>query len=238
MAKEIRFTLDDSAFQRFNMALQLNDETVEQVMERLLQSYIVRSFSQVAASYNTSALPNSAQTNDSNYRKAIHRIPKWAKKTTQFNHKIIRAYFQLAEKGDVTYDQLARHCTNNESHPDVYVPTFSSNFAQMKFDGEKSHGKVFDVDSNGYVTIWDEVESCLLSYKRFFVIHTTDVGYINDNHQTNLGRTDFPGTDHNQHLYRMRCGDCGHEYLANGTDIFQKRCPNCQGGTDTRHLGS
>jgi hypothetical protein len=24
---------------------------------------------------------------------------------------------------------------------------------------------------------------------------------------------------------------CGREYGANGSDIFQRKCPNCQGGT-------
>ena len=30
-----------------------------------------------------------------------------------------------------------------------------------------------------------------------------------------------------------KCQKCGHEYHANGSDIFQKKCPNCQGGIDT-----
>ena len=33
----------------------------------------------------------------------------------------------------------------------------------------------------------------------------------------------------------MRCleENCGYEYLANGSDIFQKKCPKCQNGTFT-----
>ena len=30
---------------------------------------------------------------------------------------------------------------------------------------------------------------------------STDIGYINKNQQKNLGRTDKPGTDHNQYFY-------------------------------------
>ncbi len=59
---------------------------------------------------------------------------------------------------------------------------------------------------------------------------TTRIGYKNRNGQVNLGPLNLPGTDHNQMLYRMRCEACQLEYAANGTDIFQRRCPHCQDG--------
>lgn len=59
---------------------------------------------------------------------------------------------------------------------------------------------------------------------------TTEIGYINRNNQINQGRTEEPGTDHGQWFYKMKCQNCGHIYKANGTDIFQRKCPNCQGG--------
>ncbi len=48
------------------------------------------------------------------------------------------------------------------------------------------------------------------------------------------GRTDISGTDNNQWFYEMECLDCGHRYLANGTDIWQRKCPSCQGGRKTK----
>ena len=59
---------------------------------------------------------------------------------------------------------------------------------------------------------------------------STDIGYINKNQQKNLGRTDTPGTDHNQYFYEMECLNCGHKYYANGSDIWHRKCPGCQGG--------
>ena len=59
---------------------------------------------------------------------------------------------------------------------------------------------------------------------------TTEKGYVNRNQQENLGRTSEPGTDHCQWFYQMKCLHCGHLYKANGTDIFQRKCPKCQGG--------
>lgn len=59
---------------------------------------------------------------------------------------------------------------------------------------------------------------------------STDTGYTNKNNQRNAGRTDEPGTDNNQFFYKMECLNCGYEYRANGSDIWQRKCPKCQGG--------
>ncbi len=59
---------------------------------------------------------------------------------------------------------------------------------------------------------------------------TTRPGYENSNGQIVVRATGLPGTDHGQYIYVLRCRRCGHEYGANGSDIFQRRCPACQGG--------
>jgi hypothetical protein len=61
-------------------------------------------------------------------------------------------------------------------------------------------------------------------------LKTTDVGYLNRNDQTVLRATGLPGTDHFQRIYALRCGRCGHEYGANGSDIHLRKCPKCQQG--------
>lgn len=60
--------------------------------------------------------------------------------------------------------------------------------------------------------------------------NTTIVGYVNPKQQKNLGRTEEKGTDHMQYFYNMECLLCGFQYKANGSDIFQRKCPRCQGG--------
>ena len=59
---------------------------------------------------------------------------------------------------------------------------------------------------------------------------TTEPGFKNSNGQIVLRGTGEPGNDHNQTVYVLRCDECGHEYGANGSDIWQRRCPSCQGG--------
>lgn len=54
---------------------------------------------------------------------------------------------------------------------------------------------------------------------------TTSPGYVNRNGQTVVRATDTPGNDHLQKVYVLRCGECGHEYGANGSDLWQRRCP-------------
>jgi hypothetical protein len=60
--------------------------------------------------------------------------------------------------------------------------------------------------------------------------NTTSPGYTNRNRQRVIRATGLPGTDHLQKIYVLHCGDCGTEYGANGSDIFLRLCPSCQGG--------
>ena len=61
---------------------------------------------------------------------------------------------------------------------------------------------------------------------------TTAIGYVNRNKQNCCGTRGIKGTDHAQLSYKLKCmvDGCGHEYGANGTDIFQRKCPKCQSG--------
>ena len=59
---------------------------------------------------------------------------------------------------------------------------------------------------------------------------TTQIGYINKNNQKNMGNRGVDGNDHGQKSYKMKCLKCGCEYGANGTDIWLRKCPDCQKG--------
>ena len=169
--KKVIFEIEEALYTRFIMALQLTEEEPNDVLEKLLKSYVSKTFLQEATSCNDEKHTPITPKADVDYGKAIRRLPKWARNPSQLNHKIIRAYLQLAEEGVVTLDRLAARCNDPIRHPDVFVPTFSSNFAQMKFDEHTSHGKVFEVDHRGIITIWSEVAPCLNEYKDLFLLH-------------------------------------------------------------------
>ena len=56
---------------------------------------------------------------------------------------------------------------------------------------------------------------------------STDTGYINKNNQKNLGYKGISETHYNQKFFEMECIDCGYKYMANGCDIWLRKCPKC-----------
>jgi hypothetical protein len=72
---------------------------------------------------------------------------------------------------------------------------------------------------------------------------TTAVGHKNRNDQVTLALDNPNGTDHGQSVYALRCDrslpdgtKCGFVYGVNGSDIFQAKCPKCQGGNEKLEL--
>jgi PHP family Zn ribbon phosphoesterase len=67
---------------------------------------------------------------------------------------------------------------------------------------------------------------------------TTKSGYVNRNHQVVIRNTGLPGTDKGQNVYQLGCSGCGEVYGANGTDIFERKCPKCGGGKEGLSLSA
>lgn len=168
MEKKYEVFLSEDLIEKFEIAIKLCGENSKDVLEKMMMQYISTSFSKVSQKYN----PRNkfeVESSNSNYGKAKKRIPKWALKPQQNNHKIIRAFFMIQkEKGTVNLQELEERCSNLEEFPETFVRDFRGNFAQMKIDAPKSHGKVFEVD-NGVVVIWSEVENILTNYKSYFL---------------------------------------------------------------------
>ena len=166
MDKIVTFTVDSDVYEKFNIALNLSGESSGEAANSCLRWYIAQAFGNASKKYT----PKAAKQTDANrdfYGKALQRIPMWALKPNQYNHKIIKAYFMAIDIAqEATLIMMERLCSDKE-RPDLYVPTFRNNYSQMKLDGPKSHGKVFD-DDGDRVWIWDEVEETLIQYKSSF----------------------------------------------------------------------
>ena len=149
MNREVSHMVDQDVYDKFCMALKLSNEEENAVIEKGMRSYIARIFDRVSHEYNPSGVnKTSMETEKDYYGKAIQRIPVWALKPNQYNHKIIRAFLkQKTLTGRFILVQWKKLCSDKE-RSELYVPTFRNNYAQMKIDGPKSHGKVFEDDGD------------------------------------------------------------------------------------------
>jgi len=95
--------------------------------------------------------------NDGEFRK-LGRIKLWAKRHNQINHKIVAAFINLEQKGDVKRREFKALCSDAVRHKKYYVTNFEGHFASMKSDHGNSHGKVF-YEHGEFVKIWEPVWS-------------------------------------------------------------------------------
>lgn len=166
MDKQISFSIDADIYDKFCLALNLSGQSQNEAAENCLRWYIANTFEKASQEYNPKKRSNEPKDY---YGKATQRIPVWALKPNQYNHKIIRAFFEAEDVAvTVTLTMLERLCSDKK-HPELYVPTFRNNYSQMKIDGPKSHGKVFEDDGEN-VWIWQDVEDVLRNYKSSFYV--------------------------------------------------------------------
>lgn len=169
--KILSFNLNTDLAEKFDLALMLNKEELNDVIMRFIMQYVADSFSKVSKMYSVQAVVDSNYNTekDSNYAKANRKIPLWAQKPNQNNHKIIKAFFELEEEKEfVTLEDLNKRCSNQSEFPDTFVSDFRGNFAQMRTDASNSHGKVFIVN-DGNINIWDEVKDVMMENKNLFM---------------------------------------------------------------------
>lgn len=163
MNKELKLAVNADVYEKFCLARNLSGDTEEIAIETCMRSYIAKTFEKASQEYT----PKAAETSKDYFGKAIGRIPVWALKPEQYNHKIIKAYFTAVDiSGTATLAMMERLCSDT-NHPELYVPTFRNNYSQMKMDGPKSHGKVFE-DNGDEVWLWSDVEEILLRHKASF----------------------------------------------------------------------
>jgi hypothetical protein len=60
--------------------------------------------------------------------------------------------------------------------------------------------------------------------------HVTTIGFRNRDGQELLRKKDREGRTPEQRVFILRCTVCGHEYGAEGCDIYDRLCPRCQDG--------
>ncbi len=167
--ESLLFEMDKDVLEKFNIALEINNELKNDVIVRLIKNYISNTFLNISKLYSVNPKESIIGEKTKFTEKARRKIPSWSVHQDQVTFRIIRAYFQiLDEKGEVTVDELESRCQDPILYPDVYVSAFKSNYTQMKLDSEKSYGKVF-VEVENKIKIWDQIQMTLLAYKHKFL---------------------------------------------------------------------
>ena len=60
--------------------------------------------------------------------------------------------------------------------------------------------------------------------------HVTTIGFRNREGQEVIRKTERAGSAPGQRVFILHCTVCGYEYGADGVDIYDRLCPNCQDG--------
>ena len=154
----VSFSCNDDIYERFEETYKQAGVTEEFAITKALEMYIKNN--KPVKKIETGIVDYDERTRN--------RIVGWASHPNQYNHKILKSFF-IAEAingtGNVSVDFLRGICSDQSS--DTYVPSFSSNYSQMKINAPKSHGKVFE-EHGGYVEIYEGVKAFLLKYKNQF----------------------------------------------------------------------
>lgn len=140
-----------------------------------------------------------------------------------------RLWSQSFSKGDRTPDQHDAYSIAHWLQEADQNGTLADAFAPPPFGPVAATGLV-----EGWIlgSQWPSTEKARRGQrgKSMILAGTTQPGYVNRNRQEVLSNTGEPGNDHNQFIYLLKCHNCGERYGANGSDIFQRRCPICDGG--------
>ena len=108
MDKKIGFSVNSDVYEKFCLALSLTNEREDAAIETCMRWYITKTFEKASREYHPNTVNRTADRKDY-YGKAIQRIPLWSLKPNQYNHKIIRAYFEAVNiAGEATLSMMER----------------------------------------------------------------------------------------------------------------------------------
>lgn len=167
--KELACMVDGDSLELFEKILEIEEKTADQVINDFIRQYCMKGVNKIV---NAREGWEEGQTMDrysGSEPKALSRLALWARRPSQYNHRILRAFFQLqSEAGVVSHEALKARCGDKEKHPDTHVPLFHGHYASMKTDTGNSHGKIFE-ETDGNVKLWHRVESEVNLYKGQFL---------------------------------------------------------------------
>jgi len=117
--------------------------------EKLLQVIIALSTLNITKDTD-SELSNDEKLLQDEIEKVKRKVPKWMKKTHQYNYQILKAFMELSDNNAnrIEVEALEKYVNIGQA--------FLANYNNLKTISEKNHGKVFD-EIDREVELWEPV---------------------------------------------------------------------------------
>lgn len=159
----MRFEVEcpDELYRQFKASLLLQNDDESEIILELIRGYVTKS---LKISYESS-LSTMLEEHNKEENKAIQRIPLWAQRPEQINHRIIQCY--LVCSSDVICSKSAmKHFFVEAGYGSEWQ--FDSNFSSMCTNAGQAHGKVFETDGDT-VELCNEVAATVNEYRESFL---------------------------------------------------------------------
>lgn len=160
---DINITLTEDLYRRFSAACILSGQDQHEVICEKIEEFITSTFSSELSGLSAPAQAFSKKTMVPS--KVLTRIPLWAKRPDQHNHKILRAFFVVERDGMTTRDRMKDFFLENNYGT---AWQFDNNFNSMRTNEGNSHGQVFAC-VNDLVTLSEEASSIAYKYREYFI---------------------------------------------------------------------
>lgn len=160
---EITIDINEELYRRFAAACILSEKEQQEVICRKIEEFITETF---ANEFSGAKMPAQNFISAANTQsKVLTRIPLWAKRPDQHNHKILQAFFAVESEGMTTRDRMRDFFVQNGAGSGWQ---FDNNFASMRTNEGNSHGHVFAC-FNDIVTLTEEASGIAYKYRDYFV---------------------------------------------------------------------
>lgn len=160
---EFNITITEDLYRRFAAACILSGQDQQGVICEKIEEFITFTFSSELSGLTT-PLQSFSKT-PMVQSKVLTRIPLWAKRPEQHNHKILRAFFVVERDGMTTKDRMKDFFVENNYGT---AWQFDNNFNSMRTNEGNSHGQVFAC-VNDLVTLSEEASSIAYKYREYFI---------------------------------------------------------------------
>ena len=164
---EIKVSVNEDLYRRFAAACVLTGKDQQVVISEKIQEFVTATFVSEIFELNVS-VQGEAQINGAQ-SKVETRIPLWAKRPEQHNHRILQAFFAVERDGMTTKERMKEFFLQN-GYGTAWQ--FDNNFASMRTNEGNSHGYVFSC-INDIVTLTEEASSVAYKYRDSFLTGVT-----------------------------------------------------------------